>query len=337
MGNILGVRVTPTGDTIGSFPICNRPNAQFGPSITFDGTNFLCVWTDRSYSGTHFWTVAARVTPQGAVIDSGNCIGSTAAYNEFYPDIAWDGNRSLVVWYHSFYEPYGIFGRFVNSDALPEDTVLRIASTQQYLYNFPKVAYGDSAYLVVWADVRNGYTDYDIFGQVLSLSGEHIGDRIVIATGSQNQRKPHLAFSGMHFLVVWIEAGLVYGQRISTNGQFIGSRFRISDATPFARSYPHISAGETNYLVVWCEERGTQCDIYGNVDVLLNLQEQRHAPVSECSIPSVMTSSYASRQRHRYEFYDCAGRKIMNGTLSPGVYFVRYEQTMKFNKVVVVR
>ena len=331
------MRVTPQGDTINSFPICNRADAQFSPSVVFNGENYIVTWTDRRFTGTYFWTVAARVTPQGAVLDTGNCIGATDAHNEFYPNTAFDGNRCLTIWHHSYYEPYGIYGRFVDSSAQPEDTVITVAATSSYLYNFPKVEFGDSNYLVVWADERAGETDLDILGQLVSSQGMLVGGKITIATGSEEQRRPDVSFDGTNFLIIWVEDIWIFGQRISPAGQLIGPNFLISDTTINTRTCPRLCAGSSNYLVAWSEERGSYCDIYGNIDVGTSIYEEvKTSPrYSEC-YTTIITGPLILPSNRKCKVYDISGRTIEPHQISRGIYFVEIDGQIT-RKVVKLR
>jgi hypothetical protein len=303
------VRVTPQGDTINSFPICNRADAQFSPSVVFNGENYIVTWTDRRF---------------------------TDAHNEFYPNTAFDGNRCLTIWYHSYYEPYGIYGRFVNSSAQPEDTVISIAATSSYLHNFPKVDFGGGNYLVVWADERAGASDLDILGQLVSPQGALTGSKITIATGSQNQRRPDVCFDGTNFLVVWVEDNWIFGQRISPAGQLISTNFLISDPLINIRTCPRLCAGINNYLVVWSEERALYCDIYGNIDVGTGIYEGREKSVRHPGYSAtIITGPLQLPSNEKYKIYDISGRIVKLPKITPGIYFIEIdgEITQKIVKI----
>lgn len=330
------MRVTPQGDTVNSFPICNRADAQFSPSVIFNGENFIVTWTDRRFTGTYFWTVAARVTPQGAVLDTGTCIGSCDSHNEFYPNTSFDGNRCLTIWYHSYYEPYGIYGRFVNSSAQPEDTVITIANTSTYLHNFPKIEFGNN-YLIVWADERIGENDLDIFGQLVSPQGTMVGNKITIATGAQEQKRPDVSFDGSNFLVVWVEDTWISGQRISPTGQPIGTNFVISDTVGNSRAYPRLCPGTDNYLVVWSEQRGSFYDIYGNIDVGTGISEDSKAQIKYPEIPTTfITDQLYLPKDNQYKVYDISGRAVEPRRLSCGIYFIEKDHCI-VHKIIKVR
>ena len=67
------------------------------PDIVFGGDNYLVVWSDGTFGG-EYKVQAARVTPDGAVLDSGVVFGM-GAYCEYRPTVAFDGERYFAVWY----------------------------------------------------------------------------------------------------------------------------------------------------------------------------------------------------------------------------------------------
>lgn len=331
------MRVTSQCDTIGSFPICNRADAQFGPTIAFNGNDYMVVWSDRRFTGTYFWITAARVTRQGVVLDTGYCIGSADDHNEFYPDIAFDGNRCLAVWYRSAFAPYGIFGRFINNMAQPEDSVVMISSANTSLYNFPKIDFDRSNYLVVWADQRPGETDYDIFCQLISPQGRLVGARITVATGAQNQTRPDVSFDGREYLVVWVQDTWIYGQKILPSGQAIGSNFCISDTSSYPRSYPRVCAGSTKHFVAWSEEHDLFNDIYGNLDVVVQVSEGTGGQLRKHDYyPTIVSGNLRLPAEKKCKVYDRSGRLVTPRNLRPGVYFVEIDGRAAM-KVIKVR
>ena len=114
-------------DTLGSFEICNPANPdliQTYPAAVFNGENYIVVWSDEKPNGTYYYVCAARITPGGAVLDTGICVTNGTGASEYYPKIAFDGVRCLIIWPKS-----GIVqGRFINSSGQPEGNVFTIAA-----------------------------------------------------------------------------------------------------------------------------------------------------------------------------------------------------------------
>ena len=67
------------------------------PALGFDGANFLVVVG--GLAQRHRRDIyGARVTPQGAVLDSAGFVISQAADDQYYPAVGFDGANFLVVW-----------------------------------------------------------------------------------------------------------------------------------------------------------------------------------------------------------------------------------------------
>lgn len=78
------------------FIICNERDIQYGPSIGFDGTNFLVSWTDGRDSLEQIY--AARVSTSGTVLDPGGFPVLPEADEQISANIAYDGTNYLIVW-----------------------------------------------------------------------------------------------------------------------------------------------------------------------------------------------------------------------------------------------
>src|SRR4030042_3940805 len=200
---------------------------QANPAVTFNGTNYIVTWNDRRFAINRI--VAARVTPSGIVLDTSNCIGAVGV-DEQSSDIAYDGVRCFAVW-GRYTAPYGVDGRFVNSQALPVDTVIRIGNTATYKYINPKLATSGSRYLIVWNDLNMVTFDYSVYGQIMSAQGQLIGGPIVIAEEDTPEKNPTVMYDGYKFLVAWDDSGTIKGRFIDTLGQLMGSSFNISSTS----------------------------------------------------------------------------------------------------------
>ena len=109
-------------DTSG-IAISTADSQQKVPAIAFGGADYLVVWEDlRSGLGDDIY--GARVTPAGAVLDSGGIVISSAADNQWHPAISFGGTNYLVVWEDSRSVPqWDIYGARVASDRVVLDTL----------------------------------------------------------------------------------------------------------------------------------------------------------------------------------------------------------------------
>ena len=87
----------------------------------------------------------------------------------------------------------------------------------------PEVAFADGVYLVVWEDGRNGLELDDIYGSVVSVTGEvQTPGGVAVCVAPNRQKDPAIASDGTGFMVLWEDArGAdldIYGARINSSG-----------------------------------------------------------------------------------------------------------------------
>ena len=187
---------------------------------------------------------------------------STVANNQELPAIAWDGTNHLVVWTDYRNENYDIYAQLVSPSGNLVGSGFAI-STAINTQERPDIAWDGTNYLVVWEDERNGVSNYDIYGQLVSASGTLVGSNFSICLASNTQTYAAVAWDGTNYLVVWGDED-IYGQLVSPSGALVGSNFAISTATNW-QYWPEIAFDGTNYLVVWQDYRSGDLDVYGQL------------------------------------------------------------------------
>jgi hypothetical protein len=112
IGDIVGCRLDKAGKPLDAKPfvICGAKDLQEHPKVAFGNGVFLVVWHD--LRGGKDWDVyAARVSPDGKVLDSDGFLVAGGANNQACPRVAWDGRDFTVVWQDfrsdKYYEAYG--------------------------------------------------------------------------------------------------------------------------------------------------------------------------------------------------------------------------------------
>jgi hypothetical protein len=257
--DIYGARVNSTGtvlDTSG-IPISTATDYQYNPAVAHDGTNFLVVWQDYR-SGTGYRDIyGARVSSTGTVLDTSGIPISTAASEQYAPAVAHNGTNFLVVWQDYRSGSHDIYGARVSSTGTVLDTSgisISTAASEQYA---PAVAHNGMYFLVVWQDYRSvGSGIYgarvNSVGTVLDTSG------IPIASATNSQYIPAVAYDGSNFLVVWEDyrrgTGFsdIYGARVSETGTVLDtSGFAISTEPGDEREPVLTSLGGESSLVVY--------------------------------------------------------------------------------------
>jgi hypothetical protein len=303
------VRVTPELNILDTIYICNQAGGQNTPALAYNGENHLVVWYD---PGLNKGMIAARVTPQGAVLDTGNCLGA----GDDDPDVASDGDRGLAVWSRDY---YGVCGRFLDRQAQPLDTVMLVAAIAAS-GTTPRIACDGLNYLVVWADFGPGGT-LDVFGRQVSGQGQMPAGIFPVARGAAVQKDPNLTFDGTKYLAIWLEDGLrIIGQFIGTDGKLIGGSFLISDTAGDERQYPALGAVADNFLAVWAEYHDG-FDIYAALGNAIGIEERRMKTIR--TLPSLICGAELPKKFDKWRIYDVCGRSIGSGRTGPGIYFAR--------------
>jgi hypothetical protein len=268
--DIYGARVSASGsvidDTLG-IAICTATGDQDCPVIAFDGTGYLVVWDD--YRSGSWDIYGARVSVGGSVLDPGGVAISTAAGDQEYPAIGFDGTDYLVAWCDSRSGSYDIYGARVSAGGSvldPGGIAISTAASDQWL---PAIAFDGTNYLVVWGDYRGGNSD--IYGARVSVGGSVLDlGGIAISTAANGQYIPAIAFDGTNYLVVWGDSRSggssdTYGARVSLGGVLLDPEGIAISTAANDQNYPAIGFDGTNYFVVWEDSRsdGSSFDTYG--------------------------------------------------------------------------
>jgi len=244
---IWGARITPTGavlDPLG-IPISLGPN-EYGPSVAFDGTNFLVTWYDSA-------TIrAARVTATGLVLD----VPPIDVTSGRYPAAGFDGQDFLLV----FNRGTDIYGSRVAPDGGVLDPSGFPVSAGSWSEYYPSVACTPSSCAGVWLDGRDAGAGYLVYGARIDQSGAVIDDAGVPFMGSDSYR-PAIAFNGTNYLIasdtrVTGQAPNVYGTLASPSAFTPVTPGGGLFSTAVAAQYdPRVASDGTDYLLVWSDER----------------------------------------------------------------------------------
>ncbi len=94
--------------------VCAAADLQERPAVAFDGTNFLVVWQDFR-NGRDYDIYAARVSPQGRVLDPDGFPVIARAGNQARPAVAYSGGNYIVAWMDARQYPvYGLYAARVS-------------------------------------------------------------------------------------------------------------------------------------------------------------------------------------------------------------------------------
>ena len=208
--DIVGVRVRGSDAKIlapGPFHISTSSSSERYPSIAFDGTNYLVVWSEWRDSATRYDVYGTRFSREGVVLDGLGIPISTASNHQLVPSVAFDGTNYLVVWSDMRNgATYDIYGTRVRPDGVVLDPFGIPISTASNHQVWPKIAFDGTNYLVVWQDYRNHtVTTIDIYGARVSREGVVLdSEGISISNNMDWQMVPSVAFDGTNYLVLGI-------------------------------------------------------------------------------------------------------------------------------------
>ncbi len=266
---IFGARISGSGEVLDSvgFPIIANGDYLGGQSVTFGDTNYFLVWHE--YRGSDYDICGARVNPSGVLLDTVSIPISTAPGTQRGPKIIFDGVNFFVTWYDKRSDSLGdIYCARVSQSGEVLDPAGTAVSTDTAEQGAPRVAAGDSNYLVVWTHGR-----YDVCGARVGHSGEVLDTNfIVISAEVRNQMYPSVSFDGVNYFVTWQDnrndSYDIYGTRVDQSGLVVDSTGLHLTTIVGSEYIPYIKFGNESYLLSWYKAydiQGARIDQTGNV------------------------------------------------------------------------
>lgn len=331
-GNIYGVRVTPDCDTINSFSICSEDGIQGDPDIAFDGSNYMVVWSDLRVAGNNV-VYGTRVTPTGAVLDpNGIQLGPLNGTYQKEPSIVFIGDKYFVAWGHLM-PPYGITGRFVNTDGTLGDTI-HVATASDVVHN-TDIVFDGNKMLVVWSEYPGS-----VWGQFVSTSGSTMGSPFLVATDVMVTTSGSTCFNESEYMIVYCKWALVisefWGRKYDVSGNPLGDPFRIASPT-YSSADGYVVAGDGEYLCLWSKLL-YPADIYGNLDVDVGIKnnDTRVIEQGEQYTTTITSGPLMLPDHKKIRVFDITGREVRTANPAPGIYFVELEREV-VQKIIKVR
>ncbi len=362
--HIYGARVSPQGEVLdtAAIAISEAAGHQRLPAVGFDGANFLVAWDD-SRSG-NYNIYGARVSPQGAVLDTSGLVICQAARYQSSAAVGFDGANFLVTWYDNRSgSDMDIYGARVTPEGIVLDAAGIAISRAAYFQEFPALDFDGENFLVVWQDYGSeGYSD--VYGARVTPEGKVLDTAgIAIAKAEGRQELPAVGFDGEKYVVLWGDSrrGIdvdVYGARVAPDGA-------VFDIGPVI-----LQPGDQKNPVLCRDGNGSVFPVYqgwvgtvngrhyntgriwGGARMGLAIgevtgSEARQMISAATIVRGVLELPLAQGLERRASsvLLDISGRKVMalrpgaNDVrgLAPGVYFVREAQAQGVLKVVVTR
>ncbi|MGD1046555.1 MAG: T9SS type A sorting domain-containing protein [Bacteroidota bacterium] len=234
--------------TAQEFPIAAGRDSTFCGGAAFDGINYLVTLQGDTVNPNSI--TAQLVSASGSLVGSRISLGMSGGS----PLAAFDGSNYLMAWYDN---SNTVYGQFINTFGNLVGSHFVIANNATFGNGGWRLAFGDSAYMVVLT------RDTILYGQLVGKSGNLIGAAAQISANSAGDNA--IAFDGTNFLVAWCDNSSnnrdalgrpkdIYGQFISKSGVLIGSNFLIDDG-PYASDNPvTIAFDGSRYMVCFHDQ-----------------------------------------------------------------------------------
>lgn len=200
--DIFGAPVNSDGKVLApdGLPLSQAVADQYAPSLAFNGTEYLVVWSDeRDLAVSGIDVFGVRVSTDGQILDAAAIPISQAPGDAVFPAVSSVGGGFLVAWedgrnaVNSLDDIFGArvdaTGQVLDPDGIPISVGPGFQAT-------PAVAAFGGGYLVVWTDGRSSATPIglDIYGARVSAAGVvQDPDGIGVNSGASDQQAPKLA------------------------------------------------------------------------------------------------------------------------------------------------
>jgi hypothetical protein len=160
IADIVAARLDKTGKELDPEPfvVSGAPDLQERPAIAFGGGVFLVVWQDLR-NGRDWDVRAARVGPDGQVLDPDGILVAGQARSQGAPRVAWDGKTFVVAWMDNSAGRYRVVAARLSPEGSvldPEGIVVSVRDGVDSI--FPAIASrGDGESALFWLMSEFGY------------------------------------------------------------------------------------------------------------------------------------------------------------------------------------
>jgi hypothetical protein len=271
---------TPLPGDLGLAPATGK---QYKPQIAKGGETSLAVWSDTRtalapngtmtvggggpYFGRGLGTMndlyAARLDQSGNVIDQHPILISQASYNQSSPQVSWNGQNWLVVWYQELETDYYNYQmravRVSPAGVVLDSTPMTIGPSSNILGGWPvSVLFDGTNWVVFWEGFAPVGASRSVFAVRIAVNGAVLDPQGLAVYNHTDQylADPDVAYNGSGYLVVFHDLGdKLYGVRLSQGLGAVGGIFQINTYSPSKPTKLQVDSNGSDYLVVWDEYR----------------------------------------------------------------------------------
>lgn len=267
--DIFGCRLSAAGEVLDTeaISISTAAGDQTDPAVSWNGQQYLVVWTDKRNGANHIY--GSRVRTDGEVLDKQGLSLSGTAGIQVYPRVASDGSCWVAVWQHGTADIYGC--RITNDGAISRTNGIAVQSN--IIEETPDIAWNGSYYLVVWCDYTNlEATNTDIYGCKVARTGTRMpGSGFTVScaldgtTGIPGvQSNPRVCSYGLGCFVAWTDyrnetqpvTSDVYGTRVSSSFVVLNRNSIAISTAAGDQEFPCVGYDGSKLLVAWRNSSG---------------------------------------------------------------------------------
>ncbi|HOW52507.1 MAG TPA: hypothetical protein PLV42_10750 [bacterium] len=248
---------------------------QHTPTIAFDGTNYLVVWSDgRGLLGSDIY--GTFISAEGKIITNNGFMINARAEMQVTPSIIFDGVNYFVVWIdygNSPSKPGSIYGARISVTGKildPEGIPINISEDNSKHQIF--LGFDGTNYLVAWKEWVESKTGTYIFAKRISKNGEVIDSKEIAIGAVSYDASFSISFDGSNYLIAWVSADserIMLGNILKSDGLLLFDKNIVLDSSSSKRGTALFFDGEKHFLVwtedVTCDETGEPCPkLYGS-------------------------------------------------------------------------
>lgn len=263
--DIYGRRIKPDGlDGSLELAVSAAAGGQFGPQVTFAGSQYVVAWQDGGGAPT---ARGARLFPDATLRDPAGFAISTGALGDRPCAIASDGVNALVVFGRG--DAPGAHPLFAQRiDAIAGAAAGAALRLDTGLGNQCGASFDGASYLTAWA------TGGRVLGRRVTPAGALLEPAPVALSGPASFSSIYLdvEFGGGAHLLAWedtrafgVSGHDIYGARLAPDLSRATRLDTLISLVPSSWSQwnPDVAKNFESYLVVWNDLRGGGSDIYG--------------------------------------------------------------------------
>ncbi|MFZ5468932.1 MAG: putative Ig domain-containing protein [Myxococcota bacterium] len=264
--DIFGARVSPAGVVLdpAGIAISTAPSYQRSPSVAMGGGQLLVSWSDER-SSTSDDIYAARVLPDGTVLEpQGLGVGAVSG-TQSLPKVAYDGMSFLVAWQDARGATLDLYAARVSATGTLLDAAGGVfLSTGTNDQSDPSLVFGAGQHFLTWTDTRRQAAP-DVFGTRMGTDlSLRDGTGFPVALSGNAQTGVAVASDGAGYLLVWEDdrngTQDIMGARVDSEGNLLDATGFSINTGVGAQYDPSVVFGGGSYLVAYVNQ-GVTLDI----------------------------------------------------------------------------